>query len=100
MSDSTRNIEILSANFIYLGGSIEVVVRPSFKRYQFGFGCGEKLWIAEWDRNEKRYGKSRSITEDDAVKLLGERHWSWNDFVCVWQGWASGKGGRLDTSVE
>lgn len=87
--------------FLYLGGTIDVSVQPDHRRYKFGFGGGEQLWVAEWNRDEQRFADSRPISEDDAVKLLAEKHWSWNDFVCVWQGWASGyERGKADGREE
>ena len=96
MSQSTRNIDIIAANFGYMYGTIDFAVRPEYKRYRYSFNSSDGRGICElqYDHEKRRFvesSKRRPITDDDLVNLLGgENRWSMSDFIAMWQGWASG----------
>lgn len=79
MSQATRNLEIHSATFAYLCGSIEFTARPSTDRHMLHFSSSDGMTL-----------DGKRTNEQAVLKILGELHWDWQTFVACWQGWASG----------
>lgn len=91
---STRNIQFESADFGYLYGSCQFVVRPENKRYRLSFGTGgggDFNMSSEGTPYKEDWSAIKPITDEEVVKILGgPAKWSIQGFVSMWQGWASG----------
>ena len=93
MSQCTRNLEIIAADFGYTYGSIDFAVRPGYKRYRYSFNNNEGRTICDLEWDGKAFSptnKPRRVTDDELVAIIGDKHWNLSDFIAVWQGWASG----------
>ncbi len=93
MSQCTRNVEFLAADFGYLYGRVDFFVRPGGKRYRYVFSCSGDNTICEIRWDGEMYTpteKPRRITDAELVELLGPTHLTMQDFVSMWQGWAAG----------
>lgn len=90
---STRNIQFERADFGYLYGSCQFIVRPENKRYRISFGSGNGGYNISKEKTpyQEDWSRPEPIEDDKLVELLGgPEKWSSLSFVSMWQGWAAG----------